>query len=130
MEQLTIMVQNKPGALADVCEVMGRNGINIRAISAEGLGEAGIIRMITEDQESAKRALEKSWYKFVVSEVIPIRLIDRPGELAKVSRKLADANVNIECIYILGREKGMTEIALKVDMIDKAKRILERRIMK
>ncbi|MFQ5975789.1 MAG: ACT domain-containing protein [Candidatus Hydrothermarchaeales archaeon] len=126
LEQLTVMVHNKPGALADICEVMGKNGINIKAISAEGLGEAGIIGIITEEQESAKKALEKAWYKYTVSKVIPIKLVDRPGELAKVSRKLADAKINIESIYILGKEKGMTEIALKVDKFDNAGKILKK----
>ncbi len=126
MEQLTIMVHNEPGALADVCEVLGKNGVNIKAISAEGLGEAGIIRVITEDQESAKKAIEKVWYKYSVSKVLPIKLVDRPGELAKVSRKLSDNKINIESIYILGKEKGKTEIALKVDNIDKTEKILKK----
>lgn len=125
MEQITVMVENRPGALADVCEILGRNGINIRAISAESLGEGGIIRLITEDAESAKRALQGAWYKFIVSEVLPIKLPDKPGELAKVARKLANARINVECIYILGREKGTTEIALKVDKLEEARKILK-----
>ncbi len=130
MEQRTIMVHNEPGALADVCEVMGKNGVNIKTISAEGLGEAGIIRIITEDQESAKKALEKAWYKYTVSKVIPLKLKDKPGELAKVSRKMADSKINIESIYILGKEKGMTEIAVKVDKPDNAEKILGKWLVK
>ncbi|MBI5252869.1 MAG: ACT domain-containing protein, partial [Euryarchaeota archaeon] len=125
MEQITVIVENRPGALADVCEILGRNGINIRAISAEALGEGGIIRLITEDAESAKRALGSAWYKFIVSEVLPIKLPDKPGELAKVARKLANARINVECIYILGREKGTTEIALKVDKLEEARKTLK-----
>jgi len=119
------MVENRPGALADVCEILGRNSINIRAISAESLGEGGIIRLITEDTESTKRALENAWYKFVASEVLPIKLTDRPGELAKVARKLANAKINVECVYILSREKGTIEIALKVDKPEEARKTLK-----
>jgi hypothetical protein len=125
MEQITVMVENKPGALADVLEILGRNGVNIKSISAEGLGEGGIIRIITEDIASAKNALNKTWHKFFVSEILPIKLIDRPGELAKVARKLSSAKINIECVYILGKDKGTTEVALKVDRSDAAKKILK-----
>lgn len=125
MEQISIAVENRPGALADVCELLGRHGINIRSISAEGLGEGGIVRIITEDASSAKSALGNAHYKFFVSEVLPLKLQDKPGELGKAARKLANARVNIECIYILGRDKGMTELALKVDDIGAAKRALK-----
>ncbi|MFQ5800347.1 MAG: ACT domain-containing protein [Candidatus Hydrothermarchaeales archaeon] len=124
MEQITILVEDKPGALADICEAFGRSGINIKSISAEGLGEAGIIRIITEDMNTAKRALEREGYSFSVSEIVPVRLMDRPGELGKVARKLADEGINIQCMYILGKDKGMTDIALRVSDVKGAKKAL------
>lgn len=125
MEQISIVVENKPGALADVCELLGRHGINIKAISAEGIAEGGIVRIVTEDAASAKSALSGAYYKFFVSEVLPLKLQDKPGELGKAARKLASSRVNIECIYILGKDKGMTELALKVDDISAAKKALK-----
>lgn len=125
MEQISIVVENKPGALAEVCELLGKYGINIKSISAEGIAEGGIVRIITEDVSSAKSALSSAYYKFFVSEVLPLKLQDKPGELGKAARKLANARVNIECIYILGKEKGMTELALKVDDLNTAKRVLK-----
>jgi hypothetical protein len=126
MEQLTILVKDEPGALADICEAFGRSGVNIKAISAEGLGEAGIIRVITEDVNTAKRALGREGYSFSVAEIVAIELTDRPGELGKVTRKLADEGINIQYIYILGKEKGKTDIALKVDDVEGARAALEK----
>ncbi len=126
MEQLTILVEDKPGALADICETFGKNGVNIKAIAAEGLGEAGIIRVVTDDLNTAKRALKREGYSYTASEIVAIRLDDRPGELGKVTRKLANEGINIQYIYILGKEKGTTDIALKVKDLEKAKKILER----
>jgi hypothetical protein len=126
MEQITILVEDKPGALADICEAFGRNGINIKSISAEGLGEAGIIRIITEDVNTAKRALERDGYSHTISEIVPIRLADKPGELGKVTRKLADEDINIQYIYILGKDKGKTDIALRVLDAKGAKKALKK----
>ena len=126
MEQLTVLVQDKPGALADICEEFGRNGVNIKSIAAEGLGEAGIIRIVTEDMNTAKRALDREGFSYSVSDIISIRLTYKPGELGKVARRLADAGVNIQYIYILGKEKGMTDLALKVSDTDGAKKALEK----
>jgi hypothetical protein len=126
MEQLTILVKDEPGALADICEAFGRSGVNIKAISAEGLGEAGIIRVITEDVNTAKRALGREGYSYSVAEIVAIKLTDKPGELGKITRKLADEDVNIQYIYILGREKGMTDIALRVGDVENARIVLEK----
>jgi hypothetical protein len=126
MEQITVLVQDTPGALADICEAFGRNGINIKAISAEGLGEAGIIHIITGDMNTAKKTLTREGYIFSINEIVAVRLPDRPGELGKITRKLADESVNIQYIYILGKEKGKTDIAFKVREIEDAKAALEK----
>jgi hypothetical protein len=126
MKQITILVEDTPGALANICEAFGRNGVNIKSISAEGLGEAGIIRVITEDLNTAKRSLEREGYSYTISEIISIRLNDKPGELGKVARKLADIGINIQNVYLLGKDKGMTDIALRVNDIETTKEALEK----
>ncbi len=126
MEQLTILVKDEPGALADICEAFGRSGVNIKAISAEGLGEAGIIRVITGDVNTAKRALKREGYSYTVAEIVAMRLADKSGELGKITRKLADEDVNIQYIYILGRDKGTTDIALRVGDVENARVVLEK----
>ena len=126
MDQITVLVQDEPGALAKICEAFGKNGVNIKSISAEGLGEAGIIRVITEDMNTAKRALTREGYNFSVAEVIGIRLPDKPGELGRVTRSLASEAINIQHIYILGKEGGKTDITLKVEDVEGAKEILKK----
>ncbi len=126
MDQITILVEDRPGALADICEAFGRSGVNIKAISAEGLGEAGVIRIVTEDVNTAKRALDREGFSHRVAEIVSIRLPDKPGELGKVTRRLADEEINIQYIYILGREKGVTDIALRVGDVENARIVLEK----
>jgi hypothetical protein len=126
MDQITILVEDRPGALADICEAFGHSGVNIKAISAEGLGEAGVIRIVTGDVNTAKRALNREGFNYRVAEIVSIRLPDKPGELGKVTRRLADEEINIQYIYILGREKGATDIALRVGDVENTRIVLEK----
>ncbi|MEM3030377.1 MAG: ACT domain-containing protein [Candidatus Micrarchaeia archaeon] len=124
MRQITVLVENRVGALADVTEALGASGVNIKSISAQGSGNEGVIRLITEDERTAVNALEKAGFRVSVGDVMTIKLRHRPGELAKIARKLARAGVNIECIYQLSSDRESAELVLKPDSIENATRAL------
>ncbi len=126
MKEVTIVTKNRVGALADMCEALGKFGVNIQSISAQGLGDSGVIRLVTTDEKTAKNVLEKAGFGVVLGDVLTLKLFDRPGELGKMTRKLADANINIECVYLLGKNKGYTEVAIKADKIEEAVRALKK----
>ena len=113
MREITVICENRVGALADVCEALGGVGVNIKAISAMGVGATGIIRLITADETSAKNVLEKAGFRVELGDVLSVKLRDRPGELAKVARKLATGGVDIESVYIIGRSNDEVEVAIK-----------------
>jgi len=125
LKEFDVYVQNKPGELAKVCELLGANGVNIRAISSERANERPMIRIVTDDEATAKSALARSGIKYDLRDVISVRMPDRPGELGKVARKLARVMVNVDSIYILGKEGGATEIAFTVDNAGKAQDALK-----
>ena len=68
--------------------------------------------------------MERGRFPFVETEILHIGLIDRPGELAKIARMLAKTKVNIDSIFILGKENGETAVAMKVSDLNIAKKIL------
>ncbi|HQT44478.1 MAG TPA: ACT domain-containing protein [Candidatus Micrarchaeota archaeon] len=125
MEEITIVTENKVGILADVCELLGSNGINVEAISAQGLGGSGVIRVITGDVTSATRALDKAGVKYNQSEVLVVKVNDTPGELGKIARRIAKNSINIECMYLLSKNKGVMEVAIKTDNLPLARRALK-----
>ncbi len=120
MRELTIVTENKVGALADICEALGNNGINISSISAHGYREMGVVRLVTSDETSAKHALEKLGMKVMAGDLLVVKVSDKPGELAKLTRKLANSDVNIEGIYLLGKSNGHLEIGVSADDNQKA----------
>lgn len=124
MKQITVLVENRVGALADVLEALGGVGVNLKSISAQGERNSGVIRFITRDEMTAARTLKKAGFNIIVGDVITLTIRDRPGELAKIARRLSDRNVNIECIYLLSRGKEGAELAIKTDNVAEAVKVL------
>ena len=123
MKQFDIEAENRPGALSAVCEALAANAVNIKAISTDGTGR---IRIVTEDDSTARGALERSRVFFTENDILSLRLIDRPGELAKIAKILSNHKVNINSLYILGKnaETRETEIALEVSDMPTATKII------
>ena len=125
LKEFDVYVQNKPGELAKVCEMLGNHGVNIKAIASERGSDRPMIRVVTDDETTTKSALARSGVTYGLRDVISVKMPDRPGELGKIARKLARAMVNVDSIYILGKDGSMTDIAFTVDSIEKAESALK-----
>jgi hypothetical protein len=125
LKEFDVYVQDKPGELAKICELLGNNGVNIRAIASERSNQRPLIRIVTDDEATAKAALARSGIHYDLRDVVTLKLMDRPGELGKMARRLAKSMVNVDSIYIMGNESGTTEMALTVDNVKKAEEALK-----
>jgi hypothetical protein len=125
LKEFDVYVQNKPGELAKVCEMLGTHGVNIKAIASERGNARPMIRIVTDDETTAKSALGRSGISYDLRDVIAVKLTDRPGELGKIARKLAKAMVNVDSIYIIGKEGGTTDVAFTVDNFQRAEDALK-----
>jgi hypothetical protein len=123
--QFVVQLKNEPGSLAVLAEELARRGVDLRAIGGGGIGDAGHVIMTTADDETTKRVLEEGGYVFVEGESILAEVDDRPGGMARISRALADAGVNIYGHLFLGRWGDRAMFAFVVDKPDVAKPILE-----
>lgn len=121
MEEFTIFMKNNPGELARVCDVLYRNCVNIEAVSSEGTRKDGTIKIVTNDTTTTKRALEQARIPFETKEVLLVKVLNRPGELAKLTKKLGSANINIESVYLL--ENG--KFVMRVNDMNKSREILK-----
>lgn len=126
-QQFEVYVQNKPGDVAWIAEVLSKNSVNIRGISTDLGATRPMIRVVTDDEASARSALKAAKLEFTEREIEVITLADRPGELAKVARMLSKSGINIESLYILGNSgRAVEEIALSVDNVDRARDVLQK----
>jgi len=121
MKEFRIFVHNKPGELARVTEALAASAVNIKAIASEGGNEKPFLRIVTTDATTTERALKTAGFGFDLNETLDIELMDRPGELAKIARRLARQGINVESIYILSSKNGKTQIAMTVSDLERAK---------
>jgi len=124
MKEITILTPNKIGALTDVAEALGNSGINIESISAQGFRDMGVIRVITSDEKSAmhsltKMAATKEGYEIKLGDVMVVTMPDRPGELAKISKKISRAGINIECLYQI-KSNHEVQVVIKPEKMEDA----------
>ena len=125
MKEFRVFVADRPGELARVTEALSAAAVNIRAIANESKHHASFLRVVTQDGATTEKALTNAGLKYELNEILNLELLDRPGELAKVSRRLARGGIDVHSIYILGSKNGRTEIALVVDNMEKAKAALK-----
>lgn len=122
LEEITVTVDDRPGILADIGELLGRAGVNIETLSASTRGGEGVIHLVVDDGEEAAETLAANGFKVAgVRQVLTATLDDRPGELGRYCRRLADAGVSIAAAYVGRRGGGETELILAVDDVRAAK---------
>jgi len=126
-QQFIVQLRNEPGALAVLSEELARRGVDLRAIGGGGLGDSGHLIMTTADDDAARQVLVDGGYTFFEGESLLAEVDDRPGGMAHLARRLADAGVNIQGHLFLGRWGDRAMFAFVVDRPELARPILESR---
>lgn len=101
MRDLTIELDDRPGALAEMGESLGRAGVSIEGGGAFVVGGRGIAHFLVEDAAAARRALRAAGISVVADREVVVQRLDQetPGQLGQLTRRMADAGVNIEVLY-------------------------------
>jgi hypothetical protein len=101
MKDLTIALENRPGALAEMGDALGHAGVSIEGGGAWVVNGQGVAHFLFEDGTAARRALEVAGIRVLQErEVVVLRLNQaEPGQLGKISRRMAEAGVNIVVLY-------------------------------
>jgi hypothetical protein len=102
MKNLTIVLENRPGALAEVCEAMGHAGVNLEGICCFASQGIALLYAAVEDAAAAREAAERMRLKISEErEVACPSIEDSPGGAARVLRRLSKAGINVELAYLL-----------------------------
>jgi len=125
IKQISVVMENIPGKLSGLSDVLGAEGINIRAITVADTSDLTTVRMIVDDPAKAILVLESKEYNIRQREVLAVETPDHPGGLNAVLRPLRDAQINVHYLYpYIGRIKANAILILGVDKIDEAIQIL------
>lgn len=125
IKQLSIFVENKFGRLEAIVDCLSKNNINLRALSLADTADYGVLRVIVDDAEKAKKALNDMGVIAKLTDVVAVYLDDRSGGLASVLSILKDAEISIEYMYaFLGRKEGKALMVLKAEDEAYAEKVL------
>ncbi len=131
VEQISVFLENKPGALTEVTRILGEAGVNIRALSLADTKDFGILRIIVNDNEKAKAVLGAKGFTVRKTEVVAVEVPDRPGGLADILKILSEGKVNVEYLYAFVQQSGSNAIIIfRFDEIDRAIQILTQKKVK
>lgn len=118
--QISVFLESEPGHLHRVLAAFEQAGVSVRGFSASDTGDYGIVRFIVDDPQKALAMLQGQGAAAVQTEVLCLRLDDKPGELARVMGVLASCGVNVTYCYSL----ISTYIALSVSDVAAAEALL------
>jgi hypothetical protein len=125
MREFSIHLTHRPGELGRVANVLGHAGVNVKSVAAMTVSGQAMVRIIPDDVEAARSALQEHNLKFEEHEVIQVLVENKAGELAEVADKLANAGVNLLALYLTGIADDMVELAIVAEDVKKAKKVLE-----
>ena len=127
IKQLSVFVENKPGRLAAVIEALGKNNVNMSALSLADTSEYGILRVIVDNPEAAAEVLKGIGVIVKVTKVLAVSMDDTPGGLSKILDVFLKNSINVDYMYaFVGKTADKAVMVVKVSDASKAEEALEK----
>lgn len=124
MKSLTIIQETRGGMLAEITTLLEQKKINLVSVDGNTVGSLAVINLIGEPYEDCLEVLSTAGFKVFPSEQILLRVEDKPGALADISRKLANREVDVRSVHIVGREDDHCILALETENDYAARQVL------
>jgi hypothetical protein len=125
IRQISVFVENRPGTLAEVLDVLKDHDVNLRALSVADTADFGILRMIVNDPEKVERILRGAGYAVKSTPVLTLTVADNPGGLLEKLLKMSSAGINVEYVYAFAATSANeARVVIKVDNLERAERII------
>ena len=124
--QFSIFLVNKPGVLAQVTSALAKAKVNLVALTLVDSSEHGVLRIVCEDADKARKILARTHDRFTETDVLTLDLTNEPGAFAVAAQQLAAAHINISYAYCTGGAAGgKTTAVFKVADLKKAQKVLK-----
>ncbi len=126
INQITIFLENKAGALLDVTKLLSDNKVDLRAINIAETADYGLLRLITANNAEAEKVLKNEGLIFTETPVLAVAIADKPGALSEVLEVLAKENIDVNYMYsIFGHQNGRAYMIIQVADVLKAQEVLK-----
>jgi len=127
LTQISIFLENKKGRLYEVCALLGKNKINIRALTIAESEEFGILRIVVDKPEQAAKALKIAGFVANMTDIVAVEVDDRPGGLAAILQLLSKNDLNVEYMYgFVEKKTDKAMLVFRFEKPDEAIRVLKK----
>ena len=122
IQELYVILDDKPGALGELCEVLAKNKINIDTIGVFG----DSAKLLVQHIEKTRKLLEKNNYTAEIRDVIRVELENKPGELAYIVSRISHVGINVDYLFASMKPgEKLTTVILDVSNVDMALKLFE-----
>lgn len=129
--QISVFLENKKGRLSEVCTLLGKNNINIRALTIAESQDFGILRIVVDKPGDAVELLKKHKFTNKLTEIVAVEVEDEPGGLAKILDTLSKRSINVEYMYgFVEKHSERALLVFRFDDPDKAIAVLSKNKIK
>jgi hypothetical protein len=131
LTQISIFLENRKGRLYDVCSLLGKKKINIRALTVAESEQFGILRIVVDKPEETAQILKKNGFVANLTEIVAVEVADKPGGLADILKVLSQNNINVEYMYgFVEKTSDKALLVFRFDEPDKAIALLKKKKIK
>jgi hypothetical protein len=124
--QISVFVENKPGRIERVTEILMKADVNIRAITVTGTFEYGMMKLLVDKPDAAHQALSAQGISVHKREIIAILMDDRPGGLNRIAKIFGQKKINIDDAYgFVIQDKKRAVLVIDVGKIQEAETVLK-----
>ena len=128
MQTFIVHGKNRAGDMANLTGALASKGVNV-LITALGLNGQGLASFVASDETAAQAALKDSGFEYKMFPAVTVRLEDKPGQAAEISRRLGDQGVNIECFLPISWTDNKVIAAIGVDDLEVARKALDEHLV-
>jgi hypothetical protein len=126
VHQISVFAENKPGQLARLTRILGKETVNIRATTIATTATFGVINLIVDDPRKAIAAIKKDGMMVTTKEVIAVIIEDKPGGLDSLMQLLLKESINVNNAYGFVLDSGKTAVfVVEVDQMEKAQKLID-----
>ncbi len=125
MKAIKLIIEDRPGVMAEIADLLAQQQINIQKIEGETVDRYAVLELVVDRPDDAMRMLHAHGLQAVSDDLITIRIADQPGALARVTRELKDAKLSLRGISTLQRQDGYCFVALSTDNDAVARKLLQ-----
>jgi hypothetical protein len=125
INQISVFLENTKGRLFEVCSILGRHKINMRALTIAESQDFGVLRIVVDKPEEAVKILRENGFVTNLTDIVAVEVDDQPGGLAYILQVLSEQGINVEYMYgFLEKASDKALLVFRFDNPDKAISVL------